>query len=251
MCQLLGWMLGGTYGRTKNRCKTAYYVCETDYTRKYGAPGEVDDAGVIRNVCVIPRPYQEGGPPMMQPFGASERTLINCGKNNITPWILNGDPASFRQLCKVYRDSANENGRNLKYGEAIGAVRSVHFGNTKQEAVDLLAKTNFESFNTVFGSFGFFEAHREAADQEKYPLDPYTPLPPEEWTVDRLLRTQYAFADTPDNVKRQFESLQKMHEGDGELEWFGWFFDQGLMPLDEQKRQIELFAEHIIPEFGS
>ena len=222
-----------------------------EYTRKYGAPNEIDENGVVRNVCVIPKPYQDPHPPLMQPFGASERTIIDCAKNNITPWILNGHPEVFRHLCKVYHDTANEAGRNLGYGESIGAVRAVHFGDTREEAIALLAKTNFSTFETVFGVFGFFEAHREPADEAKYPLDPYTPLPPEEWTVDRMLRTRYALAGTPDDVKREIESLQKMHEGDGELEWFGWFFDQGLMPPDEQKRQIEMFAEHIIPEFKS
>ena len=28
-----------------------------------------------------------------------------------------------------------------------------------------------------------------------------------------------------------------------------WFFDQGAMPWDEEMRQMELFAEHIIPAF--
>ena len=37
--------------------------------------------------------------------------------------------------------------------------------------------------------------------------------------------------------------------GEGDLEWFGWFFDQGFMPWEEEMRQIELFAEHIIPAF--
>ena len=32
-------------------------------------------------------------------------------------------------------------------------------------------------------------------------------------------------------------------------EWFGWFFDQGLMPWDEAKRQLELFATKVMPEF--
>ena len=36
---------------------------------------------------------------------------------------------------------------------------------------------------------------------------------------------------------------------DGELEWFGWFFDQGFMSLDEEMRQMETFAKHIIPAF--
>ena len=37
--------------------------------------------------------------------------------------------------------------------------------------------------------------------------------------------------------------------GGGDLEWFGWFFDQGFMPWEEEMRQMELFAKHIIPAF--
>ena len=37
--------------------------------------------------------------------------------------------------------------------------------------------------------------------------------------------------------------------GERDLEWFGWFFDQGFMPWEEEERQIELFAKHIIPAF--
>ena len=36
----------------------------------------------------------------------------------------------------------------------------------------------------------------------------------------------------------------------GNLEWFAWYFDQGLMSWDDARRQLELFARHIIPEFG-
>lgn len=221
-----------------------------EWTETYGAPGELDDNGVIRNICVVPAPFQKPHPPMMQPFGASERTIFWCAKEGIMPWVLTADPESFRHVAKVYMDSANAEGHNLKLGQSLGAVRSVHFGETEEEAVNLLAKTNFQSFNKVFGAFGFFEAHRSKADEAKYPLDPYTPLPPEEWTVERLRRVKYALAGTPDQVKYMIEDLHKMHQGDGELEWFGWFFDQGLMPWEEQERQLEMFAKHIIPAFG-
>lgn len=30
-----------------------------EWTRQYGAPGEVDDQGVVRKVCVVPKPYQD------------------------------------------------------------------------------------------------------------------------------------------------------------------------------------------------
>ncbi len=69
--------------------------------------------------------------------------------------------------------------------------------------------------------------------------------------MDRLRRVKYSLAGTPDQVKYMIEDLHKMHQGDGELEWFGWFFDQGLMSWEEQERQLEMFAKHIIPAFAS
>ena len=82
---------------------------------------------------------------------------------------------------------------------------------------------------------------------QKYPLDPYTALPPAEWTIDRMRKVKYALAGTVDQVKREIEALQRIG-GDRDLEWFGWFFDQGFMSWEEE-RQIELFAKHIIPAF--
>lgn len=53
-----------------------------------------------------------------------------------------------------------------------------------------------------------------------------------------------------DDIKREIEALIRCH-GDkgGNLGWFAWYFDQGLMIWDEAQRQLELFARHIIPEF--
>jgi hypothetical protein len=69
-----------------------------------------------------------------------------------------------------------------------------------------------------------------------------------EWTVERFRKAKYAIAGTVDQVKRKIEQLRTLG-GEGDLEWFGWFFDQGIMPWEEEIRQIELFAEHIIPAF--
>jgi hypothetical protein len=48
------------------------------------------------------------------------------------------------------------------------------------------------------------------------------------------------------------EDLHRCHAGDGEergeLEWLVWqFFQQGTTPPDTQHRQLELFAEHVLP----
>jgi len=220
-----------------------------DWTRRFGAPGEIDEQGIIRGISVIPKPYQQPHPPAFQPFSVSESTIRHTARVGVMPMILVSNPPDFRRLCQIYREVAAENGRTLGLGENVGAFRAISFGNTREEGLALLEKTNFFGFNAYFAGFGFWEAFRFAEDAEKYPLDPYTPLPPSEWTLDRFVNVKYGLAGTVDQVKRQIEEVASIHEGDGELEWFSWFFDQGLMPLDEARRQIELFAEHIIPAF--
>jgi hypothetical protein len=51
-----------------------------------------------------------------------------------------------------------------------------------------------------------------------------------------MRNVKYALVGTPDQVKRENEALHKIG-CQGELEWFGWFFDQGFMSLDEEMRQ--------------
>lgn len=218
-----------------------------DWTRTYGAPGEIDDKGVIRRICVVPKPYQQPHPQLFQPFSVSENTIRYTAQSNIVPWILVSYPPEFRRLCHVYQKVAHEAGRNLGLGESVGAFRAVHFGDTEAEAVELLRTTNYAGFNHYFGGFGFWEAFRDEEDNAKYPL-PEKMLPQSEWTIDRMRKTKYALAGTVDQVKREIEDLHRIG-GEGELEWFGWFFDQGFMSWDETQRQFELFAKHIIPTF--
>ena len=200
----------------------------------------------MRKICVVPRPYQDPHPPLFQPFSVSENTIRYTAQSGIVPWILVSYPPDFLRLCRLYREVAAENGRNLRLGESVGAFRAVHFGRTEEEAVALFRDTNYAGFYHYFGGFGFAEAFRLPGDAERYP--PPTMLPQSEWTVERFRKAKYALAGTVDQIKREIEQLKAL-SGEGELEWFGWFFDQGFMTREEEMRQIELFAEHIIPAF--
>ena len=217
-----------------------------EWTRKYGAPGEVDDDGVVRKISVIPKPYQQPHPPLFQPFSVSENTIRYTAQSNIIPWILVSNPPNFQRLCHVYQEVGNESGRSLSLGESVGAFRAVHFGNTEAEAVELLRNTNYQGFREYFGGFGFWEAFRTEADNEKYGE---ALLPPEEHTLERLRHTKYALAGTPDQVRREIDALHTIHGANGELEWFGWFFDQGFMSWDETRRQFDHFATNIMPHY--
>ena len=218
-----------------------------EWTRTYGAPGEVDADGVVRKISVIPKPYQQPHPPLFQPFSVSENTIRYTARSSIVPWILVSNPPDFLRLSQVYQEVALASGRSLKLGESIGAFRAVHFGKTEADAVALLRDTNYRGFKEYFSGFGFGEAFRTAEDNAKYP--PPALLPIEELTVERLRRVKYALAGTPQQVRQEIEALQTLHGSGGELEWFGWFFDQGFMSWDETQRQLESFAKEIIPHF--
>lgn len=229
------------------RLKTKYYEVPAPYeqgiqrwpvaknwTAKYGAEGEVDENGVVQRICVVPKPYTNPHPPIWQPFSVSEKTIRWCATENIVPWILIAHPPSFRELCQAYREEAAKAGRHLALGESVGAFRSVHLGRSYTEAYSLGAECQGAGFIEYFSGFGFFEAYRFPGET--------TPVPN---TFARMVESKYALVGTVDDIKRELEALHQ----NSNVEWFGWFFDQGLMPWDEAKRQLEIFGKEILPEF--
>jgi alkanesulfonate monooxygenase SsuD/methylene tetrahydromethanopterin reductase-like flavin-dependent oxidoreductase (luciferase family) len=203
------------------------------WTAKYGAPGEVDSEGVVRAVSVVPKPYTLPHPPIWQPFSVSEKTIRWCAREGITPWILISHPPAFRQLCEAYREEAGKAGRKLKLGESVGAHRSVHLGSTYDYAFSLGKTAAGYGWPEYFAPFGFFEAFRFPGETEPVPQ-----------TYERMVECKFELVGTVDDIKREMESMVK----NTNLEWFGWYFDQGVMSWDEQRRQLDLFAK-VMPDF--
>src|SRR4029077_4411223 len=177
------------------------------------------------------KPYQQPHPPMFQPFSVSEATIRYTAQSDIVPVILTSYPPDFQRLCRMYQEVAAGAGRTLRLGEKVGVVRAVHFGQTEAEDVAMLRATNYAGFYNYSGGFGFWEAFRMPEDAEKYPAG--TMLPKTEWTLERMRKAKYALAGTVDQVKMEIDELKRI-DGDGNLEWFAWFFDQGMMAWDEE-----------------
>lgn len=144
------------------------------------------------------------------------------------PWILISHPPAFRQLCEVYMEEGLKAGRKLSLGDSIGAHRSVHIGKTRDEAYAIGKAAAGEAWPDYFAPFGFFEAFRFPGET--------TPVPQ---TYDRMIECKFEMIGTVDDLKREFEAMIK----NTNLEWFGWYFDQGIMSWDEQRRQMDLFSK--------
>ncbi len=216
-----------------------------EWTRKYGADGEIDDQNVIRKIGVCPRPYQEPHPPIWAPFTLSEKTLVDCAARGIMPWVFEGIPERFLRWCELYRDEAAKHGHAYRLGENVGAVRAITIADTRDEAFQLAADTTGYEFHYYFGLFGFMEIFRKEGDPPKRPLA----LASKEESTKRMIEFGYQLCGTVDDVKRQMEKLVRCH-GDGALEWLSWnFFYQGTVPWEVQARQLELFATKVWPEF--
>ena len=177
--------------------------------------------GYVQRICVVPKPYTQPHPPIWQPFSVSEKTIRWCAKEGIMPWILISHPPSFRQLCEAYREEANKAGRKITLGDNIGAHRSVHLGKTRDEAYAIGETAAGTGWPDYFAPFGFFEAFRFPGET--------TPVPQ---TYDRMIEAKFEMIGTVDDIKRELEA---MLENSG-LEWFGWYFDQGVMSWDEQRQ---------------
>jgi hypothetical protein len=102
-----------------------------------------------------------------------------------------------------------------------------------------------DMFN-YFQKFGNFEPWRTPEDDpNNRPLQ----LGSAREVTQRLVDQNWILCGTPDHVKRLLDAERTVHGG-GELEYFSWnFYAQGSLPLDEQRRQLELFGTKVMPEF--
>ena len=204
------------------------------WTARYGAPGEVDENGVVRKICVVPKPFTQPYPPMWQAFSASPETIEWCAREDILCWSLASEPSIFRDLCQAYRDASIRHGRSRAIGENFGAFRMVYIGKTYEEAFALGDSALGDAFVRYFSGFGFFEGFRRPGETGPVPF-----------SFERMVEARFAIVGTVDQVIRQIAELRE----DVNPEWFGWYLDHGLMAPDLLQMQLELFTEKVMPTF--
>jgi alkanesulfonate monooxygenase SsuD/methylene tetrahydromethanopterin reductase-like flavin-dependent oxidoreductase (luciferase family) len=217
-----------------------------DWTREFGGEGEVDDAGLIRKVGVVPPPHSQPHPPVFVPYTLSEQTLDDAARRGFGVFIYDGRPHRFGPAAARYRDQARAHGRDLALGEGVVAVRKIFLGDSFEEAMDIATNTAGFWFHRYFSRFGFAEANRTDRDDPKQMVR----FSSDRECAERMFETKQLLAGTPDEVADQLADLQRCH-ADGKLEYLAWeFLTTGTYPLEEQQRQMDLFANQVLPRFG-
>ncbi|RJL32052.1 LLM class flavin-dependent oxidoreductase [Bailinhaonella thermotolerans] len=211
-----------------------------EWTRAFGSPEELDDEGRVRAVSVCPRPYQDPHPELWQPFSISDRSIIRCAEHDIVPWMFVPDPDAHRAKCELYRTESAKRGREYRLGEHTGILKIVGLGESREDAMNTWGPYLTRDFASFFGPFGYLEALRRPSD------DPAKPVG--EASAERMADADLALLGTPGDVKA---GLERMRSRIPDLEWFGLFMtgQQGVAPLDRVKRNLEVFAEKVMPDF--
>lgn len=214
-----------------------------DWTSKYGSPGEIGENGNIMKIEVVPKPFQKPHPPLFQAFSQSESTIRWCAKEGLIPTLLTSDYDELRNFCEIHVEEAAKYGRKLALGENMGVFRSVYLGKDKPEARELamrgLMGTGWPGWAH---DFGFTDAFRFPEDNIKYPNGL---LPKSEATMERFERKHFALTGNTSDLRREMDELVEA----GNPEWFIWQGDQGYLPIDDVRRQIEWFGREIMPHY--
>lgn len=124
-------------------------------------------------------------------------------------------------------------------------LRQIYFADSVR-AADRLAEQGIVGvgYKRFWGHFGFWDAFRFPEDEIEYPAST-TRLPSEEWTTERMRRARYIYAGSVDAVREGMDELVES----ANPEWFAWLFDQGLLPRQELRKQLEIFGTHILPRY--
>ncbi len=203
------------------------------WTALYGAPDEVDDGGAVRRICVVPKPYTQPHPPLWQAFSGGTETVEWCAQEDILLWSL-ASASNIREVEREFREASARHGRERALGRKFGAFRMVYTGESYDEAFELGASALGDAFVRYFSGFGFFESFRRAGETGPVPI-----------SFERMVEARFALVGTVEQVKEQIRELRD----EVDPEWFGWYLDQGLMPPEQLRVQLERFSLDIMPAF--
>ncbi|MFT5182349.1 MAG: alkanesulfonate monooxygenase SsuD [Alphaproteobacteria bacterium] len=121
-----------------------------DATRQLGAPGEMDDEGKLRKICVVPAPYTNPHPKVFIASNASIETVEYAGARGFVPTYF-----SSIGRCETYgpryTEVANQHGFNFAPGQNQAIVRWPHIGETSEEGADMAMDWTSDIFMNFYG----------------------------------------------------------------------------------------------------
>ena len=196
--------------------------------QEYGAPGEIDEQNRVRQISVVPAPYQKPHPQVFISSSGSADSARWSGEEGFTCCYFAPMPGARAQDI-AYREGAAQVGKTLSPGQGQGLLRFLFVGKTREEAYE---KVN----TTIVPFFSQFAVH----------FFPVLLGEGKGSMLERVMKTGLIVAGTVDDVKQQVDEIYT----EIPFEYFSLVAYNGLEPQEQLMEDVELFATKIAPEFA-
>ncbi|MDA0785584.1 MAG: LLM class flavin-dependent oxidoreductase [Proteobacteria bacterium] len=200
-----------------------------DIARAAGAEGEVDDAGNIRRICVVPKPFQKPHPPVFIGVHKSPETIEYCAKHGFHPCYFNPTDVVI-DLARMYLDEANKAGHNFQLGERQNIVRQTRIAPNRDEFKRRVMKYDIDIFKNFYSAFASHNVER--AD------------PSDEAAFDAMQNTSFLTGGTVDDAIAYWRGI--FDQAPFEYITLIWHFAQ--QPKDLVLEEMQLFMDKVLPE---
>lgn len=138
-----------------------------EWTRKLGAPGEMDEQNILRRTSVVPAPYTKPHPQVFVASNASIETIEYCGLRGFIPAYFSRIERAA-EFGAAYVREAEKAGRRYAYGQNQAVVRWPTIAATHREAVEDMLQFSGDIWRHFYVGVlpGALEKARNASRQE-------------------------------------------------------------------------------------
>ena len=194
--------------------------------RDAGLPGEIDENNSVREICVLPKPYQKPYPPVFVAASKSRDSIKFCAKHGFRPVYFMPNQGIF-DLSEVYVEEAARFGHDFALGERQCVVRWPHITKTQAEFDDKLRRYDLDVYKNFYG-----------------PFFPQFPQGDEHTIIQGMKDSEIFIGGTIDESIRQWRVIFDRVP----VEYVTLIWHWAEQPKDDMLEEMRLFMEKVLPE---
>ncbi len=192
-------------------------------TARLGAPGEVDEAGRVRRISVVPAPYSKPHPPVFVATSGSPESAEYAARRGFIPLYFTSLETALA-LGNAYVKASGEAGRPLPLGRNQALVRMPRIARSHEAAEAMVMKYDSDIFRNFYAAMGRHRVTREDVPKAvtRYGL----------WTIG-----------TVEDVRRHLVDEWKRMPA----EYLTLIYHYAQMPKEEVIDNLRIFMEQVNP----
>ncbi|MGF1665100.1 MAG: LLM class flavin-dependent oxidoreductase [Acidimicrobiia bacterium] len=190
-----------------------------------GAPGEIDENGVVRRVSVVPKPYTQPHPPVFMATSKSPETIVYCAEKGFIPTYFM-KTSDIEKHAHLYVEAAAAAGIERRLGERQNIVRWPHVCTDEAQYDQRLRDYDLDIYKNFYG--------------------PFFPQFPNEPGADHIANMKASDIFIGGSLERTKELWQELIERvPAEYITLIWHFAQ--VPKEVVAEELSLFMEEVLP----